>query len=125
MPDKKQFRRALKIIKEWRKTMMVDPIWDISIGEVSSEEMGDALGRLDISAAEYFRVVMGINERLLISVCFLICQEKYHRRAHPKNSWVKDKDSGGRNLGRSRGSFPARGPLGPGEVGPPRKGCPL
>jgi hypothetical protein len=54
-----------KVILKWRKILLLDPIWLISIDIVETEIMDRAFARVDTSNAEYFVATLEISDSLL------------------------------------------------------------
>lgn len=54
-----------KVILKWRKALLLDPIWLISIDIIDTEIMDRAFARVDTSNAEYFVATLEISDTLL------------------------------------------------------------
>jgi len=54
-----------KVINKWKKVLLLDPIWLLSIDMVDSEEMGQAFARVDTSNAEYYVATLEISDVLM------------------------------------------------------------
>jgi hypothetical protein len=63
--EKRNLRVFERALKKWRKILLIDPIWDISLVVVEDDIMEDGLAAVDMSLTEYFSAIVMVKQSIL------------------------------------------------------------